>query len=122
MVRYLSDRIGVMYLGKLVEIGPADRCTPTRCTTTPSGLLDTIPVADPAVEAAKRGGHRRRTAIRDRPALRLPVPHPLPGRAVDLREGRAEARAYGPDNHLAACHLPLRPAAAAAEEVAPALV
>ena len=35
VVRYLSDRIGVMYLGKLVEVGPATevvrrgRCTPT---------------------------------------------------------------------------------------------
>ena len=42
VVRYLSDIIGVMYLGKLVEMGPADdvysaRCTPTRrASSTPS--------------------------------------------------------------------------------------
>ena len=27
VVRYLSDHIGVMYLGKLVEVGPAEEVT-----------------------------------------------------------------------------------------------
>ena len=35
VVRYLSDRIAVLYLGRLMEIGPAERCSPRRTTRTP---------------------------------------------------------------------------------------
>ncbi len=35
VVKYVADTMGVMYLGKLVEIGPAQRCVrPTPCTPT----------------------------------------------------------------------------------------
>ena len=34
VVRYLADWIGVMYLGKLVEVGRPRSCTPGRCTRT----------------------------------------------------------------------------------------
>jgi oligopeptide/dipeptide ABC transporter ATP-binding protein len=53
VVRYLADRIGVMYLGKLVEMGTgADIYSRTAHPYT-AGLLAAIPVANPAVERAK---------------------------------------------------------------------
>jgi hypothetical protein len=34
VVRYMSDQIGVMYLGEIVEVGPADASSETRSTRT----------------------------------------------------------------------------------------
>ena len=35
MVRYVSDQVGVMYIGRLVEKCAADENTPTPCTPIP---------------------------------------------------------------------------------------
>src|SRR3984893_3786718 len=47
VVRYLSTTIGVMYLGKMVEIGPAGAVYGQPHHPYTRGLIDTIPVADP---------------------------------------------------------------------------
>jgi peptide/nickel transport system ATP-binding protein len=57
VVRYLTDRIAVMYLGKIVETGPSAAVYANPWHPYTKGLIDAIPVADPALEAAKaRGG------------------------------------------------------------------
>src|SRR5436190_22920592 len=53
VVRYLSNNIGVMYLGKLVEIGPSDEVYYHPVHPYTRGLIDTIPNADPVAEKAK---------------------------------------------------------------------
>ena len=53
VVRYLSDNIGVMYLGKLVEVGPAERVYLQPAHHYTKGLIDSAPVADPGAEKAK---------------------------------------------------------------------
>ncbi len=53
VVRYLSETIGVMYLGKMVEVGPADDVYYRPVHPYTRGLIDTIPVADPAVAQAR---------------------------------------------------------------------
>ena len=50
VVRYIADTIGVMYLGKLVEIGPAEEVYLRPAHPYTKGLIDTVPVADPEVE------------------------------------------------------------------------
>jgi peptide/nickel transport system ATP-binding protein len=57
VVRYLTDRIAVMYLGKIVETGPSAAVYADPWHPYTKGLIDAIPVADPALEAVKaRGG------------------------------------------------------------------
>jgi len=47
VVRYLSDRIGVMYLGHLVEVGPADEVLRRPAHHFTYALVSSAPVADP---------------------------------------------------------------------------
>jgi oligopeptide/dipeptide ABC transporter ATP-binding protein len=53
VIRYLADRIGVMYLGKLVEEGPAHRVYARPLHPHTHGLIATIPMADVHHERAK---------------------------------------------------------------------
>ena len=53
VIRYVSDRIGVMYLGKLVEVGPASAVYNHPAHPYTDGLLSSVPVPDPKVERAK---------------------------------------------------------------------
>ncbi|HEY1626541.1 MAG TPA: ABC transporter ATP-binding protein, partial [Streptosporangiaceae bacterium] len=55
VVKYLAERIGVMYLGKLVENGSADDIYERAAHPYTAGLIGTIPVPDPATERAKKG-------------------------------------------------------------------
>jgi peptide/nickel transport system ATP-binding protein len=53
VVRYIADTIGVMYLGKLVEVGPAEEVYLRPAHPYTKGLIDTVPVADPEAERAR---------------------------------------------------------------------
>ena len=53
VVKYLADRIGVMYLGKLVEIGTGDDIYQRPAHPYTEALIKTIPLPDPAAERAK---------------------------------------------------------------------
>ncbi|WP_152401420.1 dipeptide ABC transporter ATP-binding protein [Paenibacillus cellulositrophicus] len=47
IVRHISDRIGVMYLGKLVELAPTDELFSQPAHHYTKALLSAIPIADP---------------------------------------------------------------------------
>ena len=56
MVKHISDNIGVMYLGKLVEISPAAELYENPYHPYTQALLESIPIADPDI-AKSRGRH-----------------------------------------------------------------
>jgi oligopeptide/dipeptide ABC transporter ATP-binding protein len=115
VVKYMADRIGVMYLGKLVEMGSADDIYQRAVHPYTAGLIATIPVPDP--EAAKAGEGE---GIKGE----LPSPvHPPSGCRFRTRcpyaqeicvEQEPPLRTFGP-GHVAACHFPLQTAAASPE-------
>jgi len=108
VVRYMADRIGVMYLGKLVEIGRGDDIYSSPAHPYTAGLVESIPVPNPEV-ARELGG---KVAVRGE----LPSPlHPPSGCRFRTRcpfaqdkcaEEVPELREFGP-GHVAACHFPL---------------
>jgi len=110
VVKYMADRIGVMYLGKLVETGSAQDIYERAAHPYTSGLIATIPVPDPTAERAKQGA-----AIKGE--LPSPVNPPSGCRfrtRCQFAQERCAAeepllRSFGP-GHMAACHFPLQTA------------
>lgn len=54
MVRYISDRTAVMYLGKLVELGDGDEVYSHPVHPYTQGLLSAVPIADPRRERSHK--------------------------------------------------------------------
>ena len=124
VVRYMSETIGVMYLGKLVEVGPANDVYYRPVHPYTKGLIDAIPVADPRVERATRQkgvAGELPSSIHPPSGCRFRTRCPL---AEDVcAEQEPPLRPFTADGHLAACHFPLRapePAVASEPAVNPA--
>jgi oligopeptide/dipeptide ABC transporter ATP-binding protein len=109
VVRHVSDRVAVMYLGKVVELSDAKRLYAEPKHPYTGALLSAVPVADPD-EAEKR---ERVILYGDVPSPIDPPSgcrfHPRCPKAQDRcvsEEPPLEQKASG---DLAACHFPLEP-------------
>ena len=109
VVRYVSDTIGVMYLGKLVELGPADDVYYRPVHPYTKGLIDAVPVTDPV---AARGREDKGVAGELPSAINPPSGCRFRTRCPRAQELCAELepplRPFSEHGHLAACHFPLR--------------
>jgi oligopeptide transport system ATP-binding protein len=105
VVRHISDRIAVMYLGKIVEIASRRDLYEAPAHPYTRALLSAVPIPDPALEAT-----------RERQVLTGEVPSPLnpPGGCVfhprcplAIERCKHEAPKLRPlaSGHEAACHL-----------------
>ena len=117
VVRHVSDRIAVMYLGKIVELSPAEELYDKPIHHYTRALLSAIPIPDPRENRA-----RVRTKVEGEPPNPIAPPpgcrfHTRCPAATDLCRTTEPPLAEYAGGHLAACHHPL---AVSAEEVASA--
>ncbi len=109
VIRYLSDRVGVMYLGKIVEVGATDDVYERPAHPYTAGLLAAVPIADPDAPAPA-GAERVRGELPsplDPPSgCRFRTRCPLATELCATVEPTLEAVGTG---HDVACHFPLQP-------------
>jgi peptide/nickel transport system ATP-binding protein len=108
VVRYMADRIGVMYLGKLVEIGGSTEVIEHPAHPYTAGLIQTMPNPDPRAARGSRAVPVRGelpSAIDPPSGCRFRTRCPLAQRVCS--EIEPPLVAFGPD-HFAACHFPLQ--------------
>ncbi len=104
VVRHISDRIAVMYLGRIVEIGDAEEVFIHPVHPYTRALLSAIPLPDPDSER-----RRLRTILGGDPPSPLNPPsgcafHPRCPHAVDVCREVVPRLELAADGHEAACH------------------
>jgi oligopeptide transport system ATP-binding protein len=108
VVRHVSDRIAVMYLGKIVEISPAEELYDHPVHPYTEALLSAVPVPDPDLSA-----ERQQIVLEgDVPSPISPPSgcrfHPRCRYATDIcKTEEPQLTLRGSVGHLAACHHPL---------------
>jgi oligopeptide/dipeptide ABC transporter ATP-binding protein len=107
VVRHVSDRIAVMYLGKLMEVSPAKELYSKPIHPYTEALLSALPIPDP-----RENRERQRQVIGGEPPNPINPPpgcrfHTRCPRATEICSQVEPPLAEYAGGHLAACHHPL---------------
>ncbi len=104
IVKYISDRIAVMYLGNVVELASSDELYKNTLHPYSQALLSAVPIPDP-------GGGPRRSASLSPATCPAPSTHPraalcrpLPPGLRPVQESKPPLQEITP-GHYVACHL-----------------
>jgi oligopeptide transport system ATP-binding protein len=103
VVKYISDRIAVMYLGRLVELGPAAEVVEKPLHPYTKALVSAVPVPDPQVER-----RRQRIILQGDPPSPMNPPagcafHPRCRYAIVACKAQRPELEQKEPNRLAAC-------------------
>jgi oligopeptide/dipeptide ABC transporter ATP-binding protein len=106
VVRHVSDRIAVMYLGKIVELSPSKELYTKPIHPYTEALLGAIPIPDPEENRA-----RERVVVGGEPPNPVDPPpgcrfHTRCPHATDVCKEVEPPLAEYPNGHMAACHHP----------------
>jgi oligopeptide/dipeptide ABC transporter ATP-binding protein len=106
VVRHVSDRILVMYLGKVMEVSPAEELYHKPIHPYTSALMSAIPIPDP-----HRNRSRERLVVAGEPPNPINPPsgcrfHTRCSRATDICRSSEPPLTEYAGGHLAACHHP----------------
>jgi oligopeptide/dipeptide ABC transporter ATP-binding protein len=106
VVRHVSDRIAVMYLGKLMEVSPAEELYVKPIHPYTVALLAAIPIPDPT-----ENRRRERIVVSGEPPNPIDPPpgcvfHPRCPHATEICRKVEPPLTEYPNGHLAACHHP----------------
>ncbi len=105
MVRHISDRVAVMYLGIIVELAERDELFTAPLHPYTQALISAVPVPDPAIE-----GQRKRIILEGDVPSPVNVPpgcrfHPRCPYAIDRCKTEVPAWRELKPHHFVACHL-----------------
>jgi peptide/nickel transport system ATP-binding protein len=108
VVRYIADRIGVMYLGKLVEVGPAHDVFSQPAHHYTQGLIDAVPIPDVDLTGDRRGNQVKGelpSAVNPPSGCRFRTRCPA---AQEKCAEEVPPFSQVSEGHTVACHFPLR--------------
>jgi oligopeptide transport system ATP-binding protein len=105
MVRHISDRVAVMYLGIIVELANRDELFTTPLHPYTQALISAVPVPDPAIEE-----QRKRIILEGDVPSPVNVPpgcrfHPRCPYAIDRCKTEVPQWRELRTDHFVACHL-----------------
>lgn len=109
VVRHISDRVAVMYRGKIVESGPAEELFRRPVHPYTGALIASVPTLErrsrrpPAAAPLRVGGSEPASLVEPAPACRF---QPRCPRATDVCKVVEPPLTRYPDGRLAACHHP----------------
>ena len=108
VVKNVSDRVAVMYLGKLCEVGPPDQLYASPAHPYTAALLAAIPVPDPGSPPDRSRVLGGEIPSNTNPPSGCRFRTRCPKAQAQCAEEEPQLRSVGPEQFVA-CHFPLEP-------------
>ncbi len=106
IVRYLSDRVVVMYLGQIMERGATEEVFAPPYHPYTEALLSAVPIADPEIEKRHIVLEGDLPSVID-PPKGCPFTTRCPRRIGEICDNEPPPRQEASEGHLIACHIPM---------------